>query len=333
MRVLITGICGFIGSHLAERMAVDGWEVSGIDHATDKRLPAMQNGKPFELCCGNVSTEALRGFEQQPDVIVHLAARLGPAEVMADPLAVLREHHEDAVAVLEYASECGAAVVLASSSEVYQAADGEMREDDWLRLAPPSFPRASYALAKLSVEALGHAYARKHGLYVVMPRFFNVVGARQREGFVLPNFAKAAMSGDVIRVHGDGQQMRSFTHVTDAVDAIMRLVNRPRPWRPEAVNIAAGSTPRPIGAVAEDIAMHVMRFYDAPPVQVEYVPWGDDALWRHMRERNPDVTRLKALTGAVFTDRWDDIVRDVCADWAERLGVRRKAEEVVKCRA
>ena len=328
-RALITGVCGFIGSHLAEHLIRCGWAVDGIDHRPDtENIAAVRDRIGFINAA--LSSDALRSLRAPAsyDVIFHLAGRLGPAEVVADPLTLLQEHALHAEAVCEFAAGANAVVVLASSSEVYQwNRDEEMREDDALTIGPSHLPRCGYAISKLHMEHVGLAYWRQRGVRVIVARFFNTVGPRQRDSFVLPIFAKQALRGEPLTVHGDGSQTRTFTHVRDAVEALTALAAAPAALG-EVVNVGAGHPCLPVARVAAELARHVSATYDVVhPSPVTFIPYAatGDLAWQRMNVRRPDVRKLERLTGLRFPDRWDEILRAVCADWAARLGVAERA--------
>lgn len=324
-RALITGVCGFIGSHLAERLLYDGWSVDGIDHHADTgNLAAVRDRVGLIRAGVNAETLAALPAAQSYDAIFHLAGRLGPAQVIEDPLTLLYEHAQHAAAVCALGARTDAVVILASSSEVYQWNRGaDMSEDDALLIGPSHLPRCAYAVSKLYMEHVGLAYWRQRGVRVIVTRLFNAVGPRQRDRFVLPIFARQALSGAPLTVHGDGSHTRTFTYVGDTVEALCRLVAAPAACG-EVINVAAGEPTLTVADVAETIAAHVAAVYDPPrPPSITHVPYdatGDPA-WQRMSERRPDVRKLQRLTGLRFPDRWDVIVREVCADWARRLGV------------
>lgn len=329
-RALITGVGGFIGSHLAEHLLRAGWCVDGIDHHPDSEYLAAA-GEQIGLLRSGMTLDGLADWDVPRghyDAIFHLAARVGPTVVVEDPLTMLAEHARHAEAVCQLGARARAVVVLASSSEVYQwNGDGLMSEDDALTIGPSHMPRCGYAISKLHMEHTGLAYWRQRGVPVVVARLFNVAGARQRHRFVLPIFAKAALSGEPLPVHGDGSQLRTFTHVADTVEALARLAETATAYG-EVVNVAAREPCLPIGAVARRVIEHVGATYDVEHTSaIAFTPYDrtGDAAWERMNVRRPDVSKLAALTGLAFPDRWDDILREVCADWATRLRVPARA--------
>lgn len=328
-RALITGVCGFIGSHLSELLLRHRWTVAGIDYQADAHNIAGVRDR-IGLVKAALSSNVLADLPdaESYDVIFHLAARVGPAAVIEDPLTLLREHAEHTAAVCELGARARAVVVLASSSEVYQwNRSAKLWEDDALSIGPSHLPRCGYAISKLYMEHLGLAYWRQRGVRVIVTRLFNTVGPRQRDGFVLPIFAQQALRGEPLTVHGDGSQTRTFTHVRDAVEALFRLVATPAAVG-QVINVGAGEPCLSVTRVAEEMAQHVAATYDVPnPSPITYVPYAatGDLAWQRMSTRRPDVGKLQQLTGLRFPNRWDAIVYEVCADWAARLGVRERA--------
>lgn len=332
MKTLVTGIAGMIGSHLADRMIAGGWCVTGVDdlstglreHVNDDvkftKGDASVYMRQADYCYGDdLQTE-------RPDVIFHLAARLGPADVLADPLACLHEHQEHAITACELAKATGAILVLASSSEVYGYSTATpFREDAPLLIGPSHLPRCSYAISKLMVEHIGMAYHRQHGVKVIIPRFFNVVGKRQRLGFVLPIFARQALAGQPMTVHGDGSARRCFTWVEDAVEALIRLVDNPEA-QGKIVNVGANRPSVQMVTAAKAIRARASVAYGIPIAPIEYVPYETtgDVAWANFSVRIPDTLKLKCLTGMTFEDRWGKIVEDVVDDQAVQLGMVHK---------
>lgn len=325
---LITGASGLIGSHLAEQLIAEGgWTVIGVD-----RQPFPLEGM---IGYAHHRQDAQAFLASAPDqkinVIFHLAAVLGPARVLKDPLGVLREHHEDAVAVLEYARKFKRrpCVVMASTSEVYQFNDPRepFRESDPLIVGDGTLPRCSYAVSKLQIEHLAFAYHRQHGVPVIVPRFFNVVGPRQKIGFVLTNLIEAILSGEEMLVHGAGRQQRTFAHVADVATALIALAATPRAIG-EVVNVGSEGPARTIMGACRDIIRHAEKHYCIQPWRFRRLPYAEtgDLAWERMSSRRPDCTKLRELTGVIVPDRWRDILTEVFAERAAMLGVTRKSK-------
>ena len=227
MRTLITGGAGFIGSHLAEELLSRGHGVSAFDDLSTgsvSNVDHLRSVPGFSFQCGSIlDTTALSKLIGESDIIYHLAAAVGVRYVLEHPIAALETNCHGTESVLRLAEQHGKKkVVLASSSEVYgKATKIPFQEDDDPVLGPTSVSRWGYACAKALDEFMALAYCREKGLPVVVLRYFNTVGPRQKEryGMVMPRFISQALAGDPITVYGDGEQMRSFTYVKDVVKA------------------------------------------------------------------------------------------------------------------
>lgn len=234
MRALVTGGAGFIGSHLVDALLARGWEVVALDNlftgqrsniahlAAERRFRFVEG----DVCDAHLVDELTRGC----DVVFHLAAVVGVKHVIDNPLAGMRTNVLGTANVLAAAHRHGVRVCLASSSEVYgQSEDVPFVEDGPRVLGPTWIPRWSYATAKALDEHLCFAY-RDRGLEVSVVRYFNAYGPRtdpRGYGSVVARFVNQALSGEPLTVHGDGQQTRSFTYVSDSVEGTIRAGTMP----------------------------------------------------------------------------------------------------------
>ncbi|MHC4377133.1 MAG: NAD-dependent epimerase/dehydratase family protein, partial [Planctomycetota bacterium] len=230
--LLVTGGAGFIGSHLTDRWLAAGGRVTVLDDLSTGRLSnltsAREHGDRLEFVRGSVlDAERVERCVAAADQVAHLAAVVGVARVCAQPERTLEVNSEGSRLVLEACARFAKPVIYASSSEVYgDSPRRPFREDQPLEIGSPQIPRWSYAISKAHGEALADALARDAGLRVTTVRFFNTTGPRQdpRSGMVLPRFVARALAGEPLEVYGDGAQTRSFCHVADTVEALMRLL-------------------------------------------------------------------------------------------------------------
>lgn len=226
--VLITGGAGFIGSHLADQLLADGWEVTVVDNFDPYYDPAVKraNVEPhtddpaYHLAELDIrDLEALRSvfLGASFDVIVHLAARAGVRASINDPITCQKVNVTGTQNLLELAQEHGVPqFIFGSSSSVYGTnPDVPWSEDDHdLR------PISPYASTKLSAEFLGHTYQHLYDLRFIALRFFTVYGPRQRPDLAIHKFARLALQDEPIPVYGDGTTRRDYTYVGDIVRAI-----------------------------------------------------------------------------------------------------------------
>jgi UDP-glucose 4-epimerase len=234
-KTLITGGAGFIGSHLAERLQADGRELVLIDNLTTGRRENVAHllGDRCRLVEAGVGEALAREPHLLQGVreVYHLAAAVGVRLVVDDPIRMIRNNVEEAALILEAARAAGAAILIASSSEVYgKSAKMPLAEDDDLVLGPTTSSRWGYALTKALDEHLALAHHAKHGLGAVVVRLFNTIGPRQvgRYGMVVPRFVRRAVEGGELEIYGDGRQTRAFCDVRDVVRAMTDLLGDPR---------------------------------------------------------------------------------------------------------
>jgi UDP-glucose 4-epimerase len=224
--ILVTGGAGYVGSHLVDLLVEMGHWVSVIDDlssGTADRLAAHVKAGDIRLIQGSILDPELLDRELRvsaPGMVFHLAAAVGVRRILADPLGSLQTNVAGTENVLRACAQYGAAVVLASSSEVYgRPSVMPMSESGDRVLGATTVPRWSYASAKALDEHLAFAYAA-NGLRVVAVRYFNSYGPRlDRAGdaSVVGVFLRHALAGDPLHVHGDGRQTRCFTYVADTV--------------------------------------------------------------------------------------------------------------------
>ena len=226
MRALVTGGAGFIGSHLVDALVADGNHVVVLD---DLSTGSRRTWRPRPSSSRATSPTSRRSPTSQRgcDVVFHLAARGSVQRSVEQPLATDKSNVSGTLNVLCAAHDAGVGrVVLSSSSSVYGGAGQRPTAG-----GPAAAPRSPYAVSKLAGEHYARVFAELHGLETVMLRYFNVFGPRQRAdsqyAAVVPRFIDALRRGQPAEIHGDGQQSRDFTYVTDAVQANVRAAAAP----------------------------------------------------------------------------------------------------------
>jgi UDP-glucose 4-epimerase len=309
--ILVTGGAGFIGSHLVERLLVDGKSVVAIDDlSTGSRanLRAVAQHPALRFIRSKVSAcRELPKLAARAETIYHLAAAVGVELVVKQPIHVCATNLRETEVLLEAAAPHRVPVLLTSTSEVYgKSAKHEFSEEDDLLIGPPTHARWSYACSKLMDEFLALAYAQERGLPVVIARLFNTVGPRQtgRYGMVLPRFIAAAQTGQPLRVYGDGRQTRCFCYVADTVEALVRLQNCAKA-RGQVFNI--GGTQE---ISMRDLARQVIASVGSQS-HVQYVAYAKAYApgFEDMRRRKPRVTKLAQFTGFRPKTPLSDIIR------------------------
>ena len=228
MRVLITGGAGFIGSHLASAYQNMGNIVTIIDNLSTGTNSNLQefNG---ELIQGDIRDSALiDSLTARSDLVLHMAAALGVQNIMKNPLESISTNILGSEVVLKAASKYKKRILIASTSEIYGKNPKQpLSEEDDRVIGTPQNIRWSYSDAKAIEEAMARALNLNQELQVTTVRFFNTVGPKQtgQYGMVVPRFVQSALKGEELSVYGTGDQTRVFCHVSDAVSAVVSLLN------------------------------------------------------------------------------------------------------------
>jgi len=244
MRILITGGAGFIGSHLADVLLREGHRVIVMDDLSigkERNIAHHKGDSLLSFVEGSILDEALmERLVGECDMVYHLAALVGVKYVVDDPLKCIMTNVRGTETVLALASRYGCRVLFASTSEVFGRNPRlPWAEDDDRVLGSTRIARWSYATAKALDEHLCFAYHMR-GLPVSIVRYFNAYGPRldpRGYGSVIAKFIGQALRGEPLTVHGDGQQTRCFTYVTDSVQGTM-LVGTSEVALGEVFNIA-----------------------------------------------------------------------------------------------
>jgi UDP-glucose 4-epimerase len=316
MHYLITGGCGFIGSHLAERLLEAGHKVVVLDDLSTgfhANVAHLEDNSNFQLIIGSVLDSALvEDLVRACDGVYHLASAVGVRLIMEQPVETIETIVEGTQRVLKYASRYRKRTLLTSTSEVYgKSKDTPFREDGDRLEGPTTKHRWAYACAKALDEFLALAHWKESRLPVTVVRLFNTVGPRQtgQYGMVVPTFIKNAMTGQPLLVHGTGLQSRCFAHVHDIVSALSTLIETQDAYG-EVINL--GSTEEiSMYKLAEKIVKHT-----SSASKIECIPYsaayGEG--FEDMLRRVPCIEKAHNLIGWEPKLSLDDIIGDVVAD-------------------
>lgn len=299
-KVLITGVAGFLGSHLLDRFLADGHTVVGIDNLSmgSRANLAHQLANPrFQFLERDVvDASTFSQLDTHFDRIVHLAAFKIPRYGKA--IDTLRINYQGTDNVLQFASKVGCKCVIASTSDIYgRNPKLPFAEDDESVIGSSKVARWSYAVSKLFDEHLAFAYQDSNGIPVTVLRFFGSYGPRQHLswwGGPQSVFIEAALLGKEIPIHGDGMQTRSFTYVSDTVEGIYAAAMK-QEANGEVFNI--GSTHE---ITILELARIIHRLSGAPgEAKIRFVPYESftGKAYEDVRRRVPDVTRCAQVLG------------------------------------
>ena len=282
--VVITGVAGFIGSHLSETLLDRGYAVIGIDNLLTGDLAniAHLTGREFRLIKQDVTNYI--NLDEPVDFVLHWASPASPADYLNFPIPTLKVGALGTHNALGLALAKKATFVLASTSEVYgDPLEHPQTESYWGNVNPVG-PRGVYDEAKRFAEAMTTAYHRYHGLETRIVRIFNTYGPRMRinDGRAVPNFIGQALRGEDVTVYGRGNQTRSFCYISDLVDGIIRLMHAETA---DPVNIG-----NPSELSIEQIARQIIeKTGSSSKIIYEPLPIDDPKV------RKPDITRARAL--------------------------------------
>jgi UDP-glucose 4-epimerase len=299
VRSLITGGAGFVGSHLAEELLLQGEEVYVLDDLSTGSIDNIEHLKRdprFHFTLESVHNEpVLAEMIDRCDVIYHLAAAVGVRLIVESPVRTIETNVHGTEVVLKHANKKKKKVLITSTSEVYgKSNDVPFHEDQDLVMGPTTKGRWSYACSKALDEFLAIAYWHEKKLPVVIVRLFNTVGPRQtgRYGMVIPNFVQQALTGKPITVYGDGNQSRAFGYVGDVVRAIASLAHHPAAVG-QVFNI--GNTQE---ITINELADLVKKITGSDS-EIVHVPY-DRAYeqgFEDMPRRVPDISKIRQLIG------------------------------------
>jgi UDP-glucose 4-epimerase len=316
MRILITGGAGFIGSHLAERLLEERHGVLVLDDLSTGRFEniAHLEGHPgFELRVASVTDPVIvEHCVTECQRVYHLASAVGVKLVVDQPVKTIETIVNGTDTVLRSCARYRRPILITSTSEVYgKGTRVPFSEGDDCVMGPTTTRRWAYACAKALDEFLALAHWHESRLPVVIARLFNTVGPRQtgRYGMVIPRFVSQALAGEPITVYGDGSQRRCFAHVTDVVDALVRLLDEPKAFG-QVFNVGNAEeitilqlAERVRGLIGGTSPIRVVPYSEAYPAGFE-----------DMARRVPDLSKIHGLIGYEPKRRLEQVLADVLED-------------------
>ncbi len=299
MKALVTGGAGFIGSHLVEALLKRGDSVQVVDDLSTGRFEniAHLEGHPkFDYVIDTILDErVVAELMAKIDVVFHLAAAVGVAYIIDNPLKSLETNIRGTEIVLQQANDAKKKIVIFSTSEIYGKANHQpCKEEDDRVLGSTTISRWGYSSSKAIDEFLALAYHREKQLPVVIVRLFNTCGARQtgQYGMVIPRFVKQALLDHPLTVYGDGQQTRCFCDVSDVIRGVLGLVEEPAA-NGEVFNLGSDEE-----TTIEDLAKRVLELTGSNST-IERIPYEKayEEGFEDMRRRVPDLTKIRSVIG------------------------------------
>jgi UDP-glucuronate decarboxylase len=308
-RILVTGGAGFIGSHLCERLLAQGHEVLCVDNfytGTRRNVMRLLDDPNFELMRHDVTFPLF----VEVDEIYNLACPASPIHYQYDPVQTTKTSVHGAINMLGLAKRRRAKIFQASTSEVYGDPTVHPQvEEYWGNVNPIGF-RSCYDEGKRCAETLFFDYHRQHRLRIKVARIFNTYGPRMHpnDGRVVSNFVVQALKGEPITLYGDGEQTRSFCFVDDLVEGFLRLMDTGDEVT-GPINLG-----NPGEFTMKQLAETVLELTGSKS-KIEHRPLPQD----DPRQRQPDISKAKALLGWQPTIQLEEGVRRTIAYFDELL--------------
>jgi len=284
-RVIVAGGAGFLGSHLVERLASEGYGIAVVDDLSSGLESNLSHViDKIEFIESDISD---LDYTKPFDLMINLASRASRVEWETYPVEVALSNSLGSNNLIKLALKNHATYIYASSSEIYGNPDVVPTPESYIGRVSTVGSRSPYDEGKRFGEALVKSYEREYGLKNIIIRFFNTYGPRMRAGNfygrVVDRFIQQALANDPITVYGDGKQTRSFTYVTDSIEAMILLIRKGK--LNEIYNIGNDRETRII-----DLAEMVRRICRSHS-SISFSPIPDD----EPKRRSADITKIRNL--------------------------------------
>jgi nucleoside-diphosphate-sugar epimerase len=286
---LVSGAAGFLGSHLVDRLLREGHFVVGLDNLLTGSLEnlglALQNRK-FLFVPEDLAALPEVHLAGRLDYIWHLASPASPVHYRRHGVETMLVNSLGTKRMLDLAVSCGAAFLLASTSEVYGDPEVHPQPESYWGRVNPNGERACYDESKRFAEALTFEYRRRYGINARVVRIFNTYGPRMQpaDGRVVPNLIRQALRGEPFTIYGTGKQTRSFIYVDDLIEGLYRALTWPA-TDGEVFNLG-----NPDERSVIDLARVIAALRGVEP-RMEFHPLPADDPTR----RCPDITRARRV--------------------------------------
>lgn len=305
MKILITGVAGFIGSNLAKRLLERGHTVTGIDNLNYgfmRNVEFAKNNPNFKFILGDIANPHILS-EVPADIIIHLASQKIPRYTNA--LRTLDENYLMLRNVVDKCRYDKSKILFASTSDVYgKNPKIPFNEESDLVMGPTTVKRWAYALSKMYGEQFIIANKDEYGLKYTITRFFGSYGPHQNLtwwGGPQSVFIEKAFKNEPIEVHGDGTQTRTFTYVDDTVGALIACIENEK-----SDNEIFNTGGKDGGEIAiKDLAVLIWKLVngkDSKP-KINFIPYSTFGKYEDVMRRVPDISKLRAILN--FEPQWD----------------------------
>ena len=299
MKILITGVAGFIGSNLAGSLIKGGHEITGIDNLNYgflRNIDQFRNNPKFKFILGDIANPLLLK-DIRADIIVHLASQKIPRYTSS--LRTLEENYLMLRNIIQKCLQDKSKLVFSSTSDVYgKNPDFPFNEESNLVLGSSKVKRWAYASSKLMGEQLIIANHDEFDLEYTIMRFFGSYGPNQNTtwwGGPQAIFIQNILEGKSIEIHGDGMQTRTFTYVEDTIQGIIKCMFEEKSSN-DIFNIASNPEEE---ITIKDLGYMIwnMMKNDSIKPDIKFIPYSSFGNYEDVMRRVPDISKIKSLLG------------------------------------
>lgn len=283
MKVLITGVAGFIGSNLAKSHLTQGDEVYGVDNLSTGQMRNIHQLEGLNFINSSAS-ESIDSLPKKVDVVYHFASPASPEKYMAQALNTMEVNTTGTLKLLEYASKNDARLIFASTSEIYGDPLVSPQQEIYWGNVNPIGPRSVYDEAKRFGETFVAHFQREKLANAGIIRIFNTYGPNMDpyDGRVVSNFIRQALQGKPLTIYGSGEQTRSFCYIDDLVRGIMAMAS--------STQLGPINLGNPEERTLLNLAQLVLEITNSESI-LEFLDLPED----DPKQRCPDITKAKTL--------------------------------------
>ncbi len=288
--MIVSGAAGFIGSHMCDKLLLEGHTVIGVDNLLTGSLDNLSHlraNSAFRFITQDVTQVFdLAAWGVPVDAVLHMASAASPKDYLAHPIETLDVGSAGTRNMLELARAHCARFLITSTSECYGDPLVHPQVETYWGNVNPVGPRSCYDESKRYAEALTMAYHRTHGVRTNIARIFNTYGPRMKlnDGRVVPAFLDQALRGEPLTVFGNGSQTRSFCYASDLVEGLYRLMLSDERY---PVNLG-----NPQEMTILEFAERIIKLtHSASTIVSQPLPEDDP------KQRKPDIGKAKRILG------------------------------------
>ncbi len=318
MKIMITGVCGLIGSHLTDELLLRGHRVVGVDNMSFGNMNNISEAlthKNFSFISADIretnfykSDKVRRTVFSDVDVVFHLAAYKKAPKDSIDSSDVMLNNADMIQSVINYVKVTNSTLIFTSTSDIYGNSEN-FSEDESITIGPPNVERYSYALSKLFDEQLLLNLVSEDKIKCVIPRIFGCFSERSNKswsGGHVPLFINKAMNDEDIIIHGDGSQTRSMCYVSDIVDGLVKILDNKEKLNGEILNIGSSEEMSVL-----DCAKLIIKLCNSSS-KIKHVSQQEAfGNYKEIKRRRANTQKIKELTNYIQKTKFTEKLKEV----------------------